>query len=353
MAMIFLKSKALRSFLTTVALAIITAYGAMVLYSAGKSFFPDFDYLPMMKHLRDTNNIGDALALADFVAEQADMPNREAILEIGQEIRREQERALTKVKNFAKGFFAGEIKDTPSTLGAVISDFIVVGDIRDLGIQGYRWIKGEDVDEVIVALSSVGTASSVASLSGVGTGAGVPVEAGTVVLKALRKAGALSRKFCDDIVRLAGALKNAKNAGEAKRMLGSVASIAKNAPPGTLPTAFRVVDTAADLKPIERGLNLAPNETVVALRVHSKEALPLLNAVSSKKELGTILRKGNHFKKIGFAARVTKFFVKDRVTEIVVASPFFRKVVASVTILCGTLLVYRLWGLVAARKSKG
>jgi hypothetical protein len=64
--------------------------------------------------------------------------------------------SIEKIKSFTKGAIKGEVNDTYSGLGAVSSDLCVYGDIRDLGIQSWRYFKNEKTDASIAVLSGIG-----------------------------------------------------------------------------------------------------------------------------------------------------------------------------------------------------
>ena len=62
-----------------------------------------------------------------------------------------------KIKSFTKGAVKGEVYDTYSGIGAISADLCVVGDLRDLGIQSWRYlINNPDFDALVMFLSSVG-----------------------------------------------------------------------------------------------------------------------------------------------------------------------------------------------------
>jgi len=62
-----------------------------------------------------------------------------------------------KIKSFAKGAVKGEVYDTYSGVGAISADLCVVGDLRDLGIQSWRYLmENPDFDAMVMFLSSVG-----------------------------------------------------------------------------------------------------------------------------------------------------------------------------------------------------
>jgi hypothetical protein len=64
--------------------------------------------------------------------------------------------SFEKLKSFTRGAIKGEIKDTYSGLGAISSDLTLYGDVRDLCIQTFRYLKDEKTDAVVAALSGIG-----------------------------------------------------------------------------------------------------------------------------------------------------------------------------------------------------
>jgi len=117
---------------------------------------------------------------------------------------------------------------------AVISDFFVIGDLRDLATQGTHWIHGENVDEVIVSLASIGVVASAAQVvsaaATVGTaGAAAPAEAGstavkvgTIILKAARKLGKLPPWLGKTIIKRAKIVKKTKNIDSVTELFSDV-----------------------------------------------------------------------------------------------------------------------------------
>lgn len=124
-----------------------------------------FDPIKEIQSLRKENRRDDALDLAKFYRE---------IQTGGQDKFARIENELTysptdKVKAFAwEGVIKGQVHDSYSGMGAVLADLCIVGDIRDLGIQGWKYVTGDqDFDGFITILSAAGIGfSSTAFLNG-------------------------------------------------------------------------------------------------------------------------------------------------------------------------------------------
>nr|WP_300311063.1 hypothetical protein [Halomonas sp.] len=144
-----------------------------------------------------------------------------------------------QLSKLSEGVFQGTSDETIGQAASVASDFIIIGDVRDLANQGINYAQGENVDEIMVALASLGIiASSAQFMSGLGTaataGAGAPALAGTTIakssiltLKAARRLGKLPSWLGEAIIKAAGNAQQSKNLSQLGCMLGNINSLAK------------------------------------------------------------------------------------------------------------------------------
>jgi hypothetical protein len=117
----------------------------------------EFDPVKKIYELKDQNRRDDALDLVEFVKEnQPD--NIEEVKRIEEDLKYT---SSEKAGSFIKGAVKGEVYDTFSGLGAVSSDLCVYGDIRDLGINSWRYFKSdENFDLTVMVLSGIGVVLS-------------------------------------------------------------------------------------------------------------------------------------------------------------------------------------------------
>jgi hypothetical protein len=298
------------------------------------SVVPDHDYTKEVIDRRDHGKIGEALAICRYVESQSGMPNRDAILRIKAEIEEEQASWFGKAKRFTGGFIKGDTASSEGLAGTLVSDFLIVGDIRDLGKEGYNAATGQEVDEIVTALSALGVATSVAAaVPQPGEPAVASADVGISLLKALRKVNALTNRFAGEAFDLAKEAVKARKLGRFGDLVGNLTELAKHTPAGTLGTAMREVESFDDLKTFAKWSKQAPNETIVLLDSGGGEWLKA-NLASNKQALGTALRKGA--KGIANAQpylRGAKFIYRGRLQEIrnwaiteVMNSPLIRKI---------------------------
>lgn len=98
---------------------------------------------------------------------------------------------LYNLKKTNSGFWSGDSDEINGQVTAVVSDFMLIGDLRDLGREGKNYIVGNDVDKVTAALSGMGVLATGAAL----VTAGTMVTAKPVVsfLKMSNKAGKMPK----------------------------------------------------------------------------------------------------------------------------------------------------------------
>jgi hypothetical protein len=105
-----------------------------------------------------------------------------------------------RAKSFARGFVTGEPQDMASLAGTTLGDLFVFGDIRDALREGTRYVRGEQVDRLVLGLATTGiaiTAGTYATL-----GAATPARAGLTLVKAARKTGRLGAELTESLDRM-------------------------------------------------------------------------------------------------------------------------------------------------------
>jgi hypothetical protein len=95
----------------------------------------------------------------------------------------------SKVASFARGFITGKPEDVASAAGMLTGDLFVFGDVRDLVREGWRGLRGEEVDLLVAGLAGTGIAVTAGMYASAGLAA--PARAGLSVVKAARRGGHL------------------------------------------------------------------------------------------------------------------------------------------------------------------
>lgn len=206
-----------------------------------------------------------------------------------------------QMRSFGAGFLTGTPEDLPGFAGAAVGDFMVWGDIRDATREGWKLARGEEADELILGLSTVGLAVTAGTYA-LG-GAPAPVRAGVSLVKGAKRAGRLSAGLGAGLVRSVresvdfAALRRApervaaldttalKSVVRTERLrdLGRVLSDAGTieAKAGTRATmeSLKVADGTADLSRVARVAEAKGPQTLALLKSFGRGAFAVTGAV--------------------------------------------------------------------------
>jgi hypothetical protein len=117
-----------------------------------------FDPIREIQKLRDQNRRDDALDMARFYRENQGVDNRE-LKELEEDLSYTPEEKLKSL--IWNGAIKGEVYDSYSGLGAISADLCVLGDLRDLGIQSWKYLTNDQsFDTLIMLLSAAGVGLS-------------------------------------------------------------------------------------------------------------------------------------------------------------------------------------------------
>jgi hypothetical protein len=251
------------AFLLWVVLADTPARLARLQYAS----LPEFDAAGEIRYLRSQGRYGEAVMVAEAAlrSEQrtANSEHEEGghpvgsmawsqqpaarVAEIEAERRKtldEQSSYLRRAGDLGLGAISGTGGSLERLVGAVAADFFVVGDVRDLVIQGGRLVIDGETDEVILILSGVGLATTIAP----------EVDWVPAILKAARKAGTLTKGISEFIVRAA----RAGDWGSLRGLLGDVRKLSQRASPGGTMRLLRHADTPEDVAALARFVERQP-----------------------------------------------------------------------------------------------
>lgn len=232
---------------------------------------PDFDYAAEVAFLRSAGRYGEALMIADAGLDATTGPAHQHIQEQRDAAAREQSSYLRRARDLGMGALSGRGTSIESLVGAVTADFLVVGDVRDLLIQGGRYVLDGETDKVILVLSGVGLATTLAP----------EVEWVPVVLKAAKKAGALTKALGESIVTMAKAGKSERLAS----LMRDVRKLAERASPGGAARLLRHAQTPEDVARIARFVE-TERAGAFALHVTGKEGAEMLKGASRVEHAG-------------------------------------------------------------------
>lgn len=128
---------------------------------------------------------------------------------------------LRNTGQFLTAYVTGHGDTAAGLAGAVISDLTVVGDVRDLAIEGGKAMSGQDYSQFLLAIAAVGLAAEGAVLAT--GGSSLTVKAGMSVLKAAKRTGNLTADFGRVLVRQAKEMRIVRSLSRPARVSGEAA----------------------------------------------------------------------------------------------------------------------------------
>jgi len=122
-----------------------------------------------------------------------------------------------KQQKFIEGIVKGKSDEDIGKASAIASDFLFIGDIRDLSIEGSHYYNNKEVDKVVVALSSLGLIATVSTLYTLG--ATSPLKSSISVLKYAKRANKLPTWLSKELIKGAKIAKKSNSLDGLKGLL--------------------------------------------------------------------------------------------------------------------------------------
>ncbi len=234
---------------------------------------PHMDYLTEIRNLSGQHRYAEALLVAQTGLEELSGDEHAALLAEQKVVREEQDSVVRKGKELLRGALVGEGDSLESLIGAVGADMFVVGDVRDLVIQGGRLAVDGETDELILALSAVGVLTTVMP----------EIDWIAAFLKVAKKAGALSKRMVAALVRIIRTAIDTRDYAQLKRVFGYFkVLIDKSTPAGAL-RVLRHIDDPKEIEVVADFLKRQPAGGF-ALHVAGKEGVDIVKGAARQSE---------------------------------------------------------------------
>lgn len=241
---------------------------------------PDADYVKQVDELVARGRYAEAMVIADAGLVATSGAEHDRLAAARERVVERQQSVLRRLKDLARGAITGgagggensEDASLELLLGAVATDLFVVGDIRDLIIQGGRWARGQKPDVVIAALAGVGVATTLAP----------EVDWAPSVLKVARKVGAMPASIGEFITAAA----KQGDTGAIRRVIDDTSQVAKAASPAGAVRIMRQAESVEDLASVARFLDKTGASGAHALAVTGKRGPELLRSAEALRAAG-------------------------------------------------------------------
>jgi len=147
------------------------------------------DPIPQTKALIEKEKYVDAYEYLNYFMAFDYVSKDPQAIRLLQNIREKRNSLGYQSEKVAEGIYTGTSDELLGQASAIGSDFFLIGDIRDLILQGTHYYHNEEVDQVLVALSTVGLVASVSTL--VTLGGSAVAKSGVSMLKLAQKSKAI------------------------------------------------------------------------------------------------------------------------------------------------------------------
>lgn len=185
-----------------------------------------------------------------------------------------------RAKSFTRGLVTGEPQDMASLAGTTLGDLFVFGDIRDALREGTRYVRGEQVDQLVLGLAATGIAITAGTYATFG--AATPARAGLTLVKAARKTGRLGAEFTESLGRMvrqtslpAPARAKVERAGGLLHLVRHVGRVEKAAGGRAALDALKIAKEPRDITRIAKLTEKEGSRTRAILKVAGHSAIML------------------------------------------------------------------------------
>jgi len=227
--------------------------------------------VPHTKALIDKEHYADAYAYLDYFMDFTYVQENEEAQKLLQEIIEKRSSLSYKSAKIAQGIRTGTSDELSGQLSAIGSDFFLIGDIRDLALEGTHYFKHEEVDPVLVSLSTIGLVASASTLFTLGSSA--VAKSGVSVLKLAHKSKRIPPWLGKYLVREAKQVRKTKDISSIKPLFTTLDTMNKEV---GLTDTLKLLSRTKNFKELKGASKLAKryrNDTATLLKLSDKKLL--------------------------------------------------------------------------------
>jgi len=233
--------------------------------------------IPDTKVLIDEKHYADAYEYLNYFMDFEYVQVNEEAKKLLQEIIDKRSSFSYMSEKIAEGIQTGTSDELSGQLSAIGSDFFVIGDIRDLALEGTHYFHDEEVDKVLVSLSTIGLVASASTLFTLGSSA--VAKSGVSVLKLAHKSKRIPPWLSKYLIREAKQIQKSKDISSIKPLFHTIDSMQKKV--GLTDTLKLLSHTKnfKELKGVSKLVKRYGSETNMLLKLSDKKVLTHTNAL--------------------------------------------------------------------------
>ncbi len=199
----------------------------LILYDRGNSnsfnnleVLRRIDPIPRTQQLVNDKKYSEANEYLSFFMQFPYVYENQKAVDLIEEIDRYRTDWEYKAKNIADGIIYGKSDEVEGQISAGLSDLFVIGDVRDLGMEGYNYFNDNEVDKVVVALSSIGLVATGATIFSAGSTA--PIKGAISFLKLAKKSGRMPAWFGAQLINISKKISHPKDLIKVKSLFTDI-----------------------------------------------------------------------------------------------------------------------------------
>ncbi|MBA1420567.1 MAG: hypothetical protein FAF03_06840 [Epsilonproteobacteria bacterium] len=181
-------------------------------------------------------------------------------------------------EKIAQGISTGTSDELSGQMAAIGSDFLVIGDIRDLALEGTHYFKHEEVDPVLVSLSTIGLVASASTLFTLGSSA--VAKSGISVLKLAHKSKRIPMWLSKYLVRESKVIRQTKDISSIKPLFKTLDTMHKEVGLQETLKLLSRTQNFKDLKSLSKLTKRYGKETDTLLKLSDKKLLTHANRLN-------------------------------------------------------------------------
>lgn len=231
----------------------------------------------------------EANELARFVLDHPELGDPDIARSVVTEADAELSSVNSKIKRFTQGALTGEPNDTASFIGSLSLDLFVIGDIRDLVVQGWKQLKYGNGDEIILALSAVGLATTLLP----------EIDWAPSMLKAFKRSGSMTKPFTKSLKTASRQALKTRDFSKLGHIVTDIGKAGKRLGPGPLRGVMKNVDNAHDLSKISKAAARNATDTYVVASHFGKAGVKRISKTGSNiSKLASGIKAGSRVTKL-------------------------------------------------------
>ena len=232
----------------------------------GSLFFLNSDLTEVGSDLLEEEKLAEAALISHFIIQRPDLGSQAEAEAILNQSNAQNSNRWRRTQRLLEGAITGEARDLESLAGAVALDLFLLGDLRDLAIQGWRSINGEETDSLILTLATLGVLTSPT----------FQLDLAPAMVKALRRSGAFSASLSKELGGLIVQLIKKGAAPKLTQAMDDIGELTRHFGFGPLSALLKNIDSTTALHRLTQASASNPAGTYTLIHLFGRRGVDQL-----------------------------------------------------------------------------